>query len=473
MNVQRIAAKEIVDMTRDGRFRWSATIVLTLLTMSLLIGFKHYREIDRQHKDAQVEARFHWDHQGEKNPHAAAHYGMYLFKPKSVLSLLDRGIEPFTGVAIFLEAHKQNAFRNRPARDGTSLQRFGEMTAAMVMQSLVPLVIIFLAFPSFAGEREQGTLRFLLSLGLKPFDLAVGKSIGLSAAIGLIVLPACILGSLALYIEGIGAYSIDARRFTLIVLACLAYHTTFLAIALAASVLGRSATSVLVVLLGFWMFNVMLAPRLAADLCDRIAPLPTAFEFAKAIEMDIKQGIDGHDPAGERLNALKNELLAKYEVETVDELPVNFSGIALNAGEDYSNRVFDKHYGELWAVIDRQDVIAQMLSFLSPTLAVRSLSLAFCGTDNADHLDFSRQAETYRRRLVSSLNKDLIENAGDTGFAYAADGELWKTIPHFDYQPRTAAQAFSGQMIAFTALSAWFLSAIIVLIMATQTVRAD
>ena len=189
--------------------------------------------------------------------------------------------------------------------------------------------------------------------------------------------------------------------------------------------------------------------------------------------MDIKQGIDGHDPAGERLNALKNELLAKYEVETVDELPVNFSGIALNAGEDYSNRVFDKHYGELWAVIDRQDVIAQMLSFLSPTLAVRSLSLAFCGTDNADHLDFSRQAETYRRRLVSSLNKDLIENAGDTGFAYAADGELWKTIPHFDYQPRTAAQAFNGQMIAFTALSAWFLSAIIVLIMATQTVRAD
>ena len=61
---------------------------------------------------------------------------MYAFKPKSPLAMVDTGVDPYIGVAVWLEAHKQNEFKFRPAQDRTAVQRFGEMTGAEVLQLL-------------------------------------------------------------------------------------------------------------------------------------------------------------------------------------------------------------------------------------------------------------------------------------------------------------------------------------------------
>ena len=68
------------------------------------------------------------------------------------------------------------------------MQRFGELTAAAVLQLLLPLLIILLGFSTFAGERESGTLRQVLSLGVDRHDLALG----------LLLVPAVLLGAAAL-----------------------------------------------------------------------------------------------------------------------------------------------------------------------------------------------------------------------------------------------------------------------------------
>src|SRR4051812_17292267 len=166
--IARIARKEFTEMTRDGRFRAAAAVVMGLLLVSLALGWKHYRDVDAQHREASRAARRQWLDQGAKNPHSAAHYGMYAFKPKMPLSLVDPGVDAYTGVAVWLEAHKQNDFKYRPAQDATAVARFGELSAAAVLQLLVPLLIVLLAFPAFAGERDLGTLRQVLSLGVRP-----------------------------------------------------------------------------------------------------------------------------------------------------------------------------------------------------------------------------------------------------------------------------------------------------------------
>lgn len=175
--IRRIARKEMTEMLRDGRFRWAAAIVLLLLLASLLMGAKNYRDIKRQHDLAQAETREQWIHQPAKNPHSAAHYGIYAFKPKMLAAMLDLGVDPYVGQSVWLEAHKQNEFRYRPAQDSTAVQRFGELTAATVLQLLIPLLIILLAFSAFVGEREQGTLRQLLSIGVRQSDLVWGKAL--------------------------------------------------------------------------------------------------------------------------------------------------------------------------------------------------------------------------------------------------------------------------------------------------------
>jgi ABC-2 type transport system permease protein len=136
--ITRIAKKEFTEMLRDGRFRWLSIVVLGLLASALVMGWRHQSDVSEQHALARRGTRDHWLRQGEKNPHSSAHYGIYAFKPAMSLAAIDPGVDPYVGVSAWLEAHRQNQLEFRPAQDATAVQRFGELTAATVLQLLIP-----------------------------------------------------------------------------------------------------------------------------------------------------------------------------------------------------------------------------------------------------------------------------------------------------------------------------------------------
>ena len=78
--ITRIARKECIEMIRDGRFRWAAGIVFVLLAGSLIVGWKHYADVEAQRAEAMATDRETWVSQGEKSQHSAAHFGSYAFK---------------------------------------------------------------------------------------------------------------------------------------------------------------------------------------------------------------------------------------------------------------------------------------------------------------------------------------------------------------------------------------------------------
>ncbi|MGC4083522.1 MAG: hypothetical protein QM736_15780 [Vicinamibacterales bacterium] len=112
--VGRIARKEFTEYVRDGRFRVLGALVLAVAVAALAAGWRQYSDVQRQHAKAQAATRAQWLQQGNKNPHSAAHYGVYAFKPKSRLALFDTGVDSYVGVAAWLEAHKQNEFKSPP-----------------------------------------------------------------------------------------------------------------------------------------------------------------------------------------------------------------------------------------------------------------------------------------------------------------------------------------------------------------------
>ena len=452
--ILRIARKEFVDLSRDGRFRWTIAIVTILLVVATGVGWRDSREVRREREQAQAAAQRQFDGQGEKNPHAAAHYGLHVFKPKPTLAFLDPGVDPFTGVSVFLEAHRRNDARDRPARDATLLLRFGDLTAATILQQLVPLLIIVLAFPAIVGEREQGTLRQILSLGVRPFDLIAGKALALVAALGLALTPAILLALVLMRLgrEESGPTGASAAWLGL---GYLLYLGIFLVASLLVSARAETSRGALLALLAFWIGNTMVAPRLATDLARRRVATPSSAEFADAIQREVKGGVSGHDPEDHRLDRLKRDLLAKYQVETVEELPINFQGVALQAGEDFSNAVYDRHHDALWARFARQDRIRRWLGLVFPTLAIRDLSMGLAGTDNRQARAFADAAEAHRRTLVRALNADLAEHGADLGFQYQAGADLWESLPRFRYEPPSLASTLRAGGVAWLTLIGW------------------
>jgi ABC-2 type transport system permease protein len=343
--------------------------------------------------------------------------------------------------------------------------RFGELTAAETLQVLVPLFIVLLTFSAFAGEREQGTLRQLLSLGVAPRDLALGKAAGIATGLGLVLLPSTILGVAAIALTSEQRFLTGSpARAALLVVFYLMYFVTVIAVSLGVSARARSSRVALVVLLTCWFANSLVASRVVADIASRLYPTPSAVEFQKAMEAELnKPGV-----MEQRLAARKAELMQQYKVTTVDALPVAFAGVSLQEGENHGDEVFDTHYGRLFDTFDRQNVVYQLGGLGAPMLAIRSVSMGLAGTDFPHHRAFITAAEHYRRIIQRTMNEDIMAHPVDgPGVVdaerrgpYVAGPDLWARVPEFEYQAPATAWVLANNRSSIAVLGLWLVLAL-------------
>lgn len=463
-----IALKEFKEIMRDGRIKFSALIIGLMLVASFATAAQRYADISVERESAQAIVAEQWLAQGEKNPHAAAHYGVYAFKTVSPLSFFDTGVGSYTGVSVWLEAHKQNDAEGQPAKDATSIARFGELTAAFTLQLLLPLLVILLAFPAFAGERDNGTLRQLMSMGVKSRDLLFGKALGVGASLFIFVGPILLLGLAALLVVPEGPPYLG--HGVLLLLNYLVYAVIFLFLTLAVSAYVSSAKTALALMVGLWAITTFVVPRLAADVSYLANPTPTAYEFQKAITEELEMGLDGVSPDSV-VKARREQTLSLYNTDRVEDLPINFQGIIFDIQEELGNQVFDKHYSDLHATYQRQVGVHQLFSLFSPRLAARLASMELAGTSLRHDLEFLRQAENYRRELISTMNRDLTYNSKMGQADYRADANLWAQVEAFEFQPLSLTATLQTMGPNFMVLLIWLGVSVSAAIIAANRLR--
>lgn len=453
--IRAVVAKEWVEMRRDRRLVALFCITQMLMVAALAFGAAENDRLTRERAAAAEADRLLWIGQSAKNPHAAAHFGQYAFKPRSPLALADPGVDPYVGSAVWLEAHRQNEAQYRPARDGGDAARLGGLSLAFILQTVAPLLVLLAGFQSFSGERESGALKQLLSLGARPVDLLAGKALALIGAVFVLLAPAVVGAALALALLNDGEKLSLADQFVrlgALTLGYGAYLAGFAFLTLAVSALVPSSRAALVTLLAFWLVNSFLAPRLAADAGRVLAPTPTAQAFRATIAAD-KARTFGHDERHPAFIAFREEVLKNYGVSRVEDLPVSFRGLALRKDDESGYAIYDKHFGALQATFEKQDMVAQAAGFLFPLLAMRPFSMAFAGSDSRAQFDFARAAEAHRRTIQNQVSDNIIHFQHDD--SYVAGAELWKRIASFSYRAPAAGFAFDGAREAIAGLSGW------------------
>lgn len=480
--IWRIARKELTEISRDGRFLWTSLIVVVLLLVSLGVGAQRYAEDSHLRNVAAAEDREGWLNQGNKGPHTAAHYGVYAFKPETPLALFDPGYNDYTGTLQYLEAHKENQSSFRPAADATALQRFGNLSGAMVLQLLVPLLIILLCFGMVTGEREDGTLRQLASVGVPFSRLIGGKALGVTLALAIVIIPAMLVGGLlASLLAGPDdphvMVDFGAKLFTMGA-AYVAFFAIFVCIALAVSIRSRSSAAALTTLVAFWIVAGLLLPRLAADVSKIAHPAPTAFQVAAEVEKGRDAGPHAHEPNHPNHIAFKEKVLKQYGVSRIEDLPVSFVGLALKADEELGFQVFDRTYGRVRQIYATQDRVHELFSIISPFVAIKSLSSALAGTDVDYANDFSAAGEAHRRNMILILNDDLIRNTAgqaqyDAEWGYRANQDLWSRVPAFDFDPPGIATILGRNVIAMLVLAGWLVGAVLILFASARRAKID
>lgn len=469
--LRTIMAREWLEFRRDRRLVVLTAIFAALALAAVVTGTSQQLRFVADRAAAVDADRSIWRGQGAVNPHSAAHFGQFAFKPAPTLGLFDPGYSPYFGQAVWIEAHIQNPAQARPAEAAASVQRFGDLSPGWILQTLLPLLIILSGFATAAGERERGNLKLQLVHGARAWPLVAGKTLALTGGAIVIVTALVGLGMVGGLVAVGPSADLLARGVALLAIYAT-YATVWSMLTVTVSSLASTARQAFVILLGIWALAVVLLPRIAAEEATIAHPLPSAGAFWETVAKAREAGIDGHSSEDARTKALMASTLARYGAKTPADLPVDFAGIALQAGEDYGNTVFDRLYGQ-YAAMERAQAERQLwYAPLSPTIALRAASMGFSGTDLVHQQAFLKAAEQHRRHVERLLNDEQTRTGRGRNFNNTVAAGFFDGIPVFSYVSPRLLSVSANYAAPAAVLLAWLIGAIALLALASRRLEA-
>ena len=459
------ARREILLQWRDGRIGAVSLALAAACLATLFMGWFSYQDYQHDYGHFTQEIRDQWVGQGQRHPHRAAHYGVYVSKPASPLSVLEPGLAPATGQAIWLNAHDRTTYSNPPAHDDIVAYTVMSMASpAAIVTVLGGLFALTLGALGIVREREDGVLRQIIAQGGRGNNWALGKLVGLSCVVAAPFLPILSLAGLFLIVSAEPSLRLDTAMR---VAGFLAVNTGFLlamlCVGLIVSCLAKTARSALLIAFSVWIAVFIIAPRGTSAWIEAVHPTVDWEAFQAEITATFNAGYGDRPGYGDQLAALERETMAAYGVTRLEDLPVGFSGIRMMHMSDWSSEVSDRAYGEMRALWNRQSRLRTLASLVFPYLAVRSASQNMAGADWSHFRAFSEAAEGHRRNIVRQLDEVIKDELRGDVWEMDSDASLWSRTEPFAYQSPHAVWALTQSWPAFLVVLLWAAAGVLVL----------
>ncbi len=479
LHIINIISKNLIASAfKNKAATWMVLLLGLMLLMASWLGWQNFQQQQKIRTEYQQHVRKQWLGNPDKHPHRMAHYGYFAFRPKHPLSFFDFGMESYTGVSVFLEAHKQNTVNFSEASLSTGILRFGEMSIAMLLQLLVPLLLLFLGFNSISALKENGTLKIILCQGVSWQELILGKSLGIVSIVLLLFLPVSLITFGFLF--SLSGFSLDtdaSLRLLILLLSYLAYFILWSIITVLISSLSKTSKGALTSLIGIWLVTMIVLPRAAQALGAARYPTPSKAAFEKALDEDLKKDGDPHNPNDPHFKAIKTSLLRRYKADSISQLPFNYAGYLMYESEKISSGIYNRHRKALLARYENQNRFNRYTAFINPYIAIKNLSMALAGADFASYVDFQDQAEEFRYNLAQRMNKlqiDYISNKKQSGQdkPYSISKKHWEDVPDFKYKFKDCGFVLKKEALSLAALLFWLVVPLVLLFTITRKFKS-
>lgn len=435
---------------------------LLLVTYAAVTGYQVYITQDTLRQQFQHQARQSWEANPDKHPHRMAHFGTFAFRQKHPLSMFDYGMESYTGNAVFLEAHKQNTVNFSEAGFSTGLLRLGEISPAMLIQVLLPLILFFLGFDTVARQKENGTLKILLCQGAGFRSIIRGNSLGLFVVAFIFLAPVLAAVAVQLLLQHAAPGAAVLQRGAYLLLGNLFFLWIICIIAVCVSAISHNSRAALLKLLGLWLLMTIVLPKTLQAIGSAMYPAPGKIQFDAAVEKDILKIGDSHNPNDLHFKRLKDSVLRANNADSVQQLRFNYGGFQMQEGERMSSEVYNHHLQTLYDVYERQNNVSKYATFIDPLIGVKNMSMALTGTDFTAYRKFQDDAEAYRYKLAQTMNELQQKYISNTTPAkdehpHSIGKEHWTAFADFTHDFPPVPSLLYQERLTIAAMLAWFI----------------
>jgi ABC-2 type transport system permease protein len=328
----------------------------------------------------------------------AGSYAILTPAPLSAISTGQSDIFPtYTKVAVGnLNAGKDNDNFENPFNTA-----IGQFDLAFVLGFIFPLLIIAFSYNLLSAEREQGTLRLLLSIPLNINVLLFNKIVFrylllLSISFFWLVISFVIFG-----------ISISNSAFLSFILAVGAYSFVWFLLSFAVNLLAKSSATNAMILLGCWLFFAFIVPSTVNMLAGSWYPVPSRVEFVTA-QREIDKQVEQE----------KEKILADfYAKNTQFKRPTSEGEKTWKdwwregfAEDNYALQLknnLQKQYAEK---ANAQRNFANGFQYFSPTILFQNTLNKIAATDTETYLNFQKETENFERKWTAYFETKFMKD---------------------------------------------------------------
>jgi ABC-type transport system involved in multi-copper enzyme maturation permease subunit len=433
-----LVEKEIKNNLLSLRFMFALLVVLVIVLGSLYVRIDDYLQssLDYQANTAadreNLDSRWWWDFQWD---------GKFVERPIQALGVLVSGAERNADRRFKVFEKARPLIRTVGSIDRNPLLALSSPVDIMFITGVVmSLLVLVLSFDAISGEREQGTLKLLLSFPVPRSLVLFGKWVGgvLTLSIPFVLSYLCV--AIWILLSPKIQFSLqDWVGFFLIGLASLLYIAWVFSAALLVSCWFRDSASSMCMLLFIWVLVVLVVPNVSPYVAAAIVPVDSV-QSVQYKGLKATKEIQAKEDEGLRAIEKKYNIPRWWRHDKGWPEGAKLVSESHDKQRQATRAIVDGREAKIW----KQATLAQNIGRISPFTSYAQIVTALAWTSP----EFDRHVRPALRAYEDQLRRVTTE-----GMLEDAPFEP-ERIPFFRYTPTSLGRRFTMAVMDWVLLIA-------------------
>jgi ABC-type transport system involved in multi-copper enzyme maturation permease subunit len=308
---------------------------------------------------------------------------------------------------------------------------FPLLDLVFIIAILLSLAALIFSYDAVCGEKEDGTLKLMMSNSLARSKIILGKIVGGTLTLLIPFIMSLVLGLFVILLNSRVDWAwTDWATLALVLLGAVIYIFLFLVLGVFISARHHSSSASIMTSLFVWVLLILVVPNLSPYLASLISPAPSQIKMEREVSrlLDIERDDLGQKLMAERLGELVkkypvlaerfSEAEAKARVEKSPAFREAYQARTreVQAAWDEANRIQNKKANDLQEEFGRkvaaQTRLSKDLSMTTPLsdFTFMATDLTSTGTMNLRHFGrlsgiWGQAFGDYERSKIAALQK--------------------------------------------------------------------
>lgn len=415
--------KEILTKILDFRFIISNVIALLLIILSTVILSEQYlKQVEEFNEFVRS------DEEALNDVKVFSQLRLNVHRPPNPLSIFNKGVSKQVDTSMRIRHTWVPRQEAETRTENPFMNIFQHFDLTTIFQIVLSLLAILLVYDSISGEREEGTLKAMLSYSVARYEILTSKLVASLMGLAIPIFMSFLVSYLImLTVYGITFDGEQWIRIGLIILSTFIFLGFFVTAGLLVSSLVRSASISLIWLTFIWVVTIVIQPNLGSYLASTVVSIPPREKIDSAedqvwtemdkkieqLENEIREEVPGgawhsnHSDGDAYYHCFDGNRVAllRYVLRTQRMQPLI---------TEYAEREWQVYQAEYNEYLNRQLFYQNLFDKMSPAALFARMTASLSQTDISHYETFLDQARTHRQSYLSYLLNDrkvFSENA--------------------------------------------------------------